>query len=220
VSRALTGADAVLCALLAPDAWNPASGRSPRGGSRGGTLGDIILGRGRFPGSTGPTIGMGNTRSAGTGEIARDSGGDSMPVEDASALVNTLSRIRQRYALHFYVPEGARAGQERTVEVQLAEAALRRYPGAELRYRRRYVSPGGGGTVAASQPAEERTRTASRRPAVDAPTGPAGPSTVNGWPKAETAAPAETEPVPAAAPAPEPPAQGGGWRRIKPGEEP
>jgi hypothetical protein len=36
----------------------------------------------------------------------RQSGGDSMAVDDTSAFENTLRRIRERYALYFYLPEG------------------------------------------------------------------------------------------------------------------
>lgn len=160
VSRALTRSDAVLSLLLAPDAMNRSrgmgggrqGGNGPLpGGSSGGTwpgtgplggpLGGIILGRrgpggGHGPGTRGP-----HTQSAGTAEIARRSGGDNMPVEDASALETTLARIRQRYALHFSLPEDAKPGQERAIEVELAAAARQRYPDAEVRYRRVYLVP-------------------------------------------------------------------------------
>jgi hypothetical protein len=59
-----------------------------------------------------------------------------MPVDQASALETTLARIRQRYALHFLSPEGARPGQRRTIDVELAESASRRYPDADVRFRR------------------------------------------------------------------------------------
>ena len=84
-----------------------------------------------------------HTKSAGTSEIARDSGGDSLPVDDASALETTLSRIRQRYALHFLVPAGARSGQERHIEVALSDTARHRYADADIRYRHTYVAPNG-----------------------------------------------------------------------------
>ncbi len=147
VSRALTRADTVLCALIAPDAM---AGRGMgRGGSQGGggwpgaggggPLGGIILGR--RGGNRGPMGGAPRTHSAGTADIARRSGGDSMSVDDASALETTLSRLRQRYALYFNLPPGVRAGDERTIEVSLASAALRRYGDAEVRYRREYLAP-------------------------------------------------------------------------------
>jgi VWFA-related protein len=166
VMRALTRADAVMCALIAPDATQ--YGRYPNGGGGGqrrgtwgggpglggglgGPLGGIILGpRGgggpyggsRYPGGGG--TGGPHTQSAGTSEIARDSGGDSMSVDGASALEDTLSRIRQRYALYFNLPEGVKAGQERNIEVDLTPAARRRYSDAEIRYRRVYMTPDGG----------------------------------------------------------------------------
>jgi hypothetical protein len=158
VSRALTRADCVLSALIAPDALGTGSVRRiPRGGSWPGYgpldgpwgRGRIIIppeippelgpyGRGR----RGPVIAP-RTRSAGTSDIARASGGDSMAVEDASAFEDTLTRIRERYALYFYLPEGVKPGDERAIEVELSDAARRRYPGAEVRYRRSYLAPRG-----------------------------------------------------------------------------
>ena len=64
---------------------------------------------GGYPGGGdggGPVIIGSRTHSAGTSELARASGGDSMSVDDASALQDTLARLRQRYALHFYLPAG------------------------------------------------------------------------------------------------------------------
>ena len=118
VGRALERADAVMCALIAPDAGQygrrggggPPGGGGLGGGGLGGGLGGIIFGpRGggnRYPGGGAG----GNTTSAGTSEIARDSGGDSMSVNDASALEETLARLRQRYTLYFNLPEGAQPG--------------------------------------------------------------------------------------------------------------
>src|SRR5580704_5543157 len=154
VSRALTRADTVLCALIAPDAMasrgmgrgTPQGGGGwPGGGVGGGPLGGIILGRRGGYGNRGqgPMGGGPRTHSAGTAEIARRSGGDSMPVDDAYALETTLSRLRQRYALYFNLPAGVRAGEERSIEVSLADGALRRYGDAEVRYRRVYMAQNG-----------------------------------------------------------------------------
>jgi VWFA-related protein len=189
VSRALTRADAVLSLLLAPDALayrNQGAGGGHRGGGTwpgggssgggwpgaGGPLGGIILGRrgpygGRGPGGGGPGRMGGHTSSAGTEEIARRSGGDTMPVDDASALEMTLARIRQRYALHFNLPAGVKPGEERGVEVALTDAARQRYPGADLKYRRVYMVPAGSGatgSAAASTPAAEQPIAVSRQP--------------------------------------------------------
>jgi VWFA-related protein len=167
VSRALARADAVLSLILAPDAMpyrrQPGMGGGGQrggwpgggwpGGTIGGPLGGIILGRGGspYPGR-GPNGRMGgsHTQSAGTAEIARRSGGDTMPVDDADALENTLARIRQRYALHFYVPQSVRPGEERAIEVELADAARQRYRGADVRYRRVYIVPSGAGAAPAA----------------------------------------------------------------------
>ena len=281
VSRALTRADAVLMALIAPDAMRNRSGypggrgRMPRGGGGswpndpgmggplGGPLGGIILGRrgpygGRGPvggpGGGGPVVLGGHTQSAGTAEIARRSGGDSLSVDDASALETALARIRQSYALHFYLPAGVQPGQERNIEVELADAARRRYPDAEVRYRRVYLTPGSGGP---STPAEEPVVVSQapassgdaapagkpgwrRRPAVDEPGGPRGPAvgtgddaaagtpspatqpqpaSTGGWRRTDDPA---QQPAPAATPTPPPatPPSQGGWRRVKPGEQP
>ena len=66
-----------------------------------------------------------------------------MAVDQASAFEQTLARIRERYALYFYLPEGMQPGEERSVEVLLTDTARRRYPGTELRYRRAYLAPNG-----------------------------------------------------------------------------
>lgn len=197
VSGALLKADAVLCALIAPDAmryqtgWPGGTGREPQdgplpGGPLGGPLGGIIFGRRGPYGGPGPVYRRPHTQSAGTAEIARQSGGDSMPLEDASSLETTLARIRQRYALFFYSPEGVKPGQVRNVEVELADATHRRYPDAEVRYRREYIvpsgpvettapsrAPAGAATVpteasnGSAEPAGSNQPPASRRPAVN-----------------------------------------------------
>ena len=66
-----------------------------------------------------------------------------MAVDQASAFEQTLERIRERYALYFYLPEGMQPSEEHSVEVLLTDAARRRYPGAEVHYRRSYLAPNG-----------------------------------------------------------------------------
>jgi hypothetical protein len=170
-----------------------------------------------------------HTQSAGTAEIARRSGGDSMPVDDASALETTLARIRQRYALHFHLPEGVKPGQERDVQVELADAVRRRYPDAEVRYRRVYISPDSttaGPPVVArastrgsdspgndAQPPVQKRRPAVNGPVVEGPSiGSSDPDSQGGWRRTDdtgtsdnSAAPAQDSSQP-------------GWRRVKPGE--
>jgi VWFA-related protein len=181
VGRALEDANTVMSALISPDAiGGPAQrypGSSRRGGSTGGGwpggigggLGGIIFGGGGIPGSrrvpgggNGPvTVGNGRLKSAGTEEIARASGGDSMTVENASALQDTLERIRQSYALYFNAPEGVKQGEKRNVQIALTSAATRRYSNAELRYRPSYVVSEGGTTSGPMQ--SDDTPTVTRR---------------------------------------------------------
>lgn len=218
VGRALTSGNIVLSALLAPDAM----GSGARGSWGGGTPGGIILGRrgpmgSRWPIPTGPAL-----QSAGTAEIARKSGGDSFRVEEASALENTFARIRQRYALHFNLPEAVRPGQERNIDVELSAEARRRYPGAQVLFRRAYMAPGS--PMPAAPPADEpvtvsdSTPPLKRRPAVSEPHGSTttGPTPSGGWRRATPAEMESTEEAPDKQR--DPPQRG--WRRVKPGQEP
>lgn len=239
VSRALVKADAVMSALIAPDAMAGRVYAPPRGGGLGVPLGGIILGRRPSRGvMRGP-----QTRSAGTSEIAQQSGGDSLPVDEASALETTLARIRQRYALHFLMPPDAGSGQERNIDVQLTDAARRRYPDAELRFRRTYLASTGSGGSPIPQPTEvaqspasvdpvsptppPSTQTLKRRSAISEPDGPRGPNPSVGDVSVPPAPPAIPAAAPPAQPAPtetkpDPDNQQPqhGWRRVRPGEQP
>jgi VWFA-related protein len=247
VDRALTKADAVLCSLIAPQAsrsgYGPGGGgRRGGGGGGGGGWGGGGVGwpggggsgwpggggggrRGGGNGTSGNGQGSGGqTHSAGTAEIARDSGGDSLSLSEASALETTLTRIRQRYALHFHMPPDVKPGQERNIELSLTPAARQRYPEADLRYRRVYLGPEAATAPNAAPPAatpaaapavrDSDTPAPRRRPAVNEPVGPPGAITPN-----DTPDPGASQPPPAPTP---PPAadQGtpGGWPRAKPGE--
>lgn len=254
VQRALTRADAVMCALIAPDAMqyrrnNPQSGGGgwpgSSGPSVGGGLGGIILGRPRPPYGGGGRGGQmpHRTHSAGTAEIARGSGGDSMPVDDAYALQNTLERLRQRYALHFNLPQGVRAGEERNIEVSLSDAARQRYSGAEVRYRRVYLAPTDSGknssepTVITRAPVGRSSDSADqppvirRRPVADDVGGPRqGPldaressgnspsaqqsSPEGSWRKADAAPSAPADSKPK-----DPEPSTGGWRKATPDDK-
>lgn len=161
--RALHRDDIVLSLLLAPDgvqAMRRQGGGYPGGGypggrRRSGGIPGVIWGGGglgwpggggsRYPGGgggggNGPVIMGRGTHTAGTDQVAEQSGGDTMNVDQASALEDTLVRLRQRYALHFNLPDGVREGQERELQVILASAARNRYPDADLRYRHSYVA--------------------------------------------------------------------------------
>jgi VWFA-related protein len=161
VESALARSNIVLSFLQAPyepPTMNRGGQRVPMGGggwpgsggglSIPGTTGPVILGRGGRRGMGGGH----DSHSAGTDEIARDSGGDTMRVDEASALEDTLARLRQRYALYFYLPEGAKPADRRNIEVNLAQQASIRFQEAEIRYRRVYLSGGSG---------EERTGAAA-----------------------------------------------------------
>jgi VWFA-related protein len=251
VSRELARADAVLSALIAPDAMGThrAGGGYPGGGypgggypGGGGGWGGIILGggggrRGRYPGGAG----MG-TQSAGTREIAERSGGDSMAVDNAYALQDTLARIRERYALHFALPPGVRAGDERNIELQLADATRSRYSGADVRYRRSYYapvsSPAGSGTgddpivVSSAGPngnstGDDPDRPRLRRPGVSQPSSGGGPLVVDdGNARSNPPASGASQPdqtAPKKADAPQPPApkpDAPGWRKARPEDLP
>jgi VWFA-related protein len=240
VSRSLDDAGAVLSLLLAPDAmagryggmgrrgggYPGGGGGYPGGGGIGGPLGGIILGRprggypggGRYPGGGG---GYPHTQSAGTAEIAERSGGDTFPVDDASALDRTLERLRQRYALHFNLAQNASPNPH--IEVALASDARNRYPNADVRYRRVNMSGVASGPYenAKSHPARDdepvvvgnssapvgdtaspdQSNGTRRRHAVSDSSGPRGPATDNNYsPASATSGSANTTSQPAAAP--------------------
>ncbi|MGC8761107.1 MAG: VWA domain-containing protein [Bryobacteraceae bacterium] len=228
VLRALEDADAVLSAVIAPDALG--TGRAIR---RPG-WGDIILGP-RFPGRYPGTIQRPHTRSAGTAEIARASGGDSLPVDHAGALRETLEALRQRYSLFFSVPADARTGQRRTISVALARDAARRFPGAQLKYRAEYVvpadwapPPSGETSTAAASAAVERPdhdqspeaqeprdgpRPSASQAAPPARRRTAGESYGTRGPDPRLGVPAPTEPVSSGM---KPASDNGGWREATP----
>jgi VWFA-related protein len=244
VGRALARADAVMCALIAPDAGQyggyPGGGGQRRGtwGSGGGGIGGgipgVILGP-RGGGGGGPYGGRrggggmgGHTQSAGTSQIARDSGGDSMSVNDASALEETLSRLRQRYTLYFNLPDGVKPGEERNIEVALTASAQRRHGDAEVRYRRVFMGSGAGGdaapvrvtrtpvdtgysTAPASSSDSSSSTTRRRRVAVNQDGSPiSGPTTDDGSPSPAPLKPSPDGQTPSTAP------NSPGWRKVDP----
>src|SRR5687767_10232359 len=151
VSMALSEADALVMALLAPQVferngpYGSPGGRPPVLGpwpGAGGPLGGVIWGprRGPMPGG-GPSSVPADMPSAGTANVARDSGGESLPVNDASTLETTFARIRKRYAIYYYLPEGASATTEDTgVQVDLTGSARTLNPDGELRYRQVFLA--------------------------------------------------------------------------------
>jgi hypothetical protein len=150
VLRALTRADSILSALIAPDALHTGTAyRRPLSFDDDrprDIFGDLVPRRfGSYPRAP-------RTQSAGTSQIANQSGGDSMAMDQAAAFDQTLERISERYALYFYLPEGMQPSEQHSVEVSLTDAARRRYTGAEVRYRRSYLAPNGSNETEHARP--------------------------------------------------------------------
>lgn len=75
-------------------------------------------------------------------KLAEESGGEAVAVERADQAFPEMMRgIRQRYALSYHLPEAARPGTFRRLRVELAPAARRRNPKAQLRARAGYYVP-------------------------------------------------------------------------------
>jgi hypothetical protein len=87
-----------------------------------------------------------------------------MSVDDASALQDTLARLRQRYTLNFYL-SGEQAQGQHSVRVDLSEEARIRFSDAEVRSRRVFMSgvasESSGPTVVSHQTAPEYPEPAS-----------------------------------------------------------
>lgn len=245
VESALARANAVLSFLQAPyEEPTLGGGGARRHGTWGGNGGGIGMPGGGgwpgggigFPGGGGPMgpgggLGSDPSHSAGTRTIAEDSGGDTMDVDQASALQDTLQRLRQRYALHFYLPEGTQAGDRQTVRVELSQEAKLRYLDADIHYRRVFMS------ASAKEHAGPTIVTRAAEPVSSTPDSPSSPDegtmstshshvAVNedSEPKVNTiddpndsAQPAPSTSAPSAAqpnkPAPPPPATGG-WPKA------
>lgn len=191
VDAALARANAVLSFLQAPyeeptmtrggrrrGTWGGSGGSWPGGGGIGFPGGGGWPGGGGvgLPGGHGPMGGGDRSHSAGTADIARDSGGDTMNVDDASSLEDTLARLRQRYALYFYYPEGKNATGTENVKVDLSNEAKVRYADAEIHYRHVYMASASGDHTGTAQVtrthASSVSETDSSRPTVQpAPTG-------------------------------------------------
>ncbi len=153
VESALAQANAVLSFLQAPyelPGMPGGGGGRPHGtwGSGGGWPGGVGFPGGGGIGLPGGGIGLPGggplggdpSHSAGTRTIAEDSGGDTMDVDDASALRDTLQRLRQRYALYFSLPEGTQAGDAQSIRVELSQEAQLRNLDSEIHYRRVFMS--------------------------------------------------------------------------------
>jgi hypothetical protein len=79
--------------------------------------------------------------SAGMKGVADKTGGDAIRSGDAgAAFQDMMRRIRSRYSLYYRMPEG-KAGQPRTIRVELSADAGARFPKAHVRARRGYIVP-------------------------------------------------------------------------------
>jgi VWFA-related protein len=150
VLQALVKADAVLGALIAPDAAHsggsfdtsqikPARRLVEAAGIERGLEVQLVITRAP-------------THSAGVADIALRSGGDSLATIDGEALEKMMSGIRSGYVLYFNQPQDAPCARERTIEVELTGSASNHYAGAQLRFRRTYWRSGKTTEVACQDP--------------------------------------------------------------------
>lgn len=231
VESALAHANAVLSFLQAPYE-PPVAGGTPPGRRRGMGLpggGIGFPGGGGWPGGGGGGWpGGGNipgspsdpSHTAGTDTIARDSGGDTMSINNASALEDTLARLRQRYALHFYLA-GEQSQERHSIRVDLSQQARARFADAEVRSRQVFMAGGtsqaSGPTVVSHQTAPvNRTRTEDsaqstqsqgRRVAVNEDSSGPAVTTIN---RSDDGSP-QSQPQPQPAIPSTPPPDRGGW---------
>ena len=148
-----------------------------------------------------------------------------MSVNDASALEETLARLRQRYTLYFNLPDGVRPGEERNVEVALTASASRRHPDAEVHYRRVSMSSTSGGTPApmrvthaspgsAPEPEVQSQPARHRRVAVNQD----GSAITGTTADDDTPSPAPLKPSPDGQTSSTPPSSPG-WRKVDPNRQ-
>ena len=155
VGRALARADAVMCALIAPDARQYGGSRGGGGqrpvdvgggGGLGGGLGGIIFGRAV---AAATAIRAAEAVEAHTNRLARRR---SPAIRAATACRSTTPRRSRRRSRDFasatrcisIFPKACSPAQERNIVVDLTAEARQRYSDAEVRYRRTSMSDTGG----------------------------------------------------------------------------
>jgi hypothetical protein len=161
-----------------------------------------------------------------------------MNVNDASALQDTLNRLRQRYTLNFYFPDGS--AEHSSVRVDLSQEAKLRYMDAEIHSRQVFIADNSsaeraGPTVVtrahatdtgtASRPSPdagtETTPRSRRGVAVNEDDGPVVNSiTPEDDPAEPPSSPSPQQNVPAKKSAPASSGSGGGWPRANQGQGP
>ncbi len=78
---------------------------------------------------------------AGMKGIARKTGGDAIGSDaPGKAFADMMHRIRTRYSLYYRMPD-AKAGQTRTIKVELSASAQKRYPQNRIHARHGYIVP-------------------------------------------------------------------------------
>ena len=78
---------------------------------------------------------------AGMKGVAAKTGGDAISSDDPGpAFQDAMHRIRSRYSLYYAQPQ-ARPGATRSIRVELASGAARRFPKAKVRSRTGYIVP-------------------------------------------------------------------------------
>jgi VWFA-related protein len=78
---------------------------------------------------------------AGMKGIAEKTGGDTIESgSPGAAFADMLHRIRTRYSLYYRMPQ-TKSGQARTIKVELASDAAKRFPDARIRARHGYIAP-------------------------------------------------------------------------------
>ncbi|HEY2012475.1 MAG TPA: VWA domain-containing protein [Bryobacteraceae bacterium] len=91
---------------------------------------------------------------AGMKGIAQKTGGDAIRANDpAQAFQDAIHRIRSRYGLYYALPK-SKPGTTRSIRVELAAEAARRFPKSHVRARTGYVVPAPAAAV--SDPAADR----------------------------------------------------------------
>lgn len=99
----------------------------------------IVVGKGRrLPPNAQSRFANPDFTPANVFRLAEESGGDALSANEAGkAFPEAVERLRTRYTLLYAAPGGP-AGTFRKIRVELASAARRRFPAAEIRARRGY----------------------------------------------------------------------------------
>lgn len=84
-----------------------------------------------------------------------------MQVTEASALEDTLARLRQRYALYCYLPSGTKLDDKQAIRVELSPEVQALHAAAEVQSRRIYMAGDKGGRETSGPATVTRARSRS-----------------------------------------------------------